>query len=78
MRWPWGRNITKLQAVEVGKLCLNLCQATLIGTVGIFFISKFNVYVRGILILSGIMLAMLLFTFAMLLFEEVKRYESSF
>lgn len=75
MKWPWGTNITKLQAVEVGKFCLNLCQATLIGTLGGFYISKLSVYLNVIITMSGITATILLFVGAMKLFEGVKQYE---
>ncbi len=74
MKWPWGRNLTTLQAVEVGKFCLNLCQTTLIGTLGVFYVSEFHMYVRAILAMSGMIISVLLFFLAIKLFEGGKRY----
>ena len=66
-----GKKITKTQSVEVGKFCLNLCQVTLVGTLGSFYVSKLNIYVNVILVLSGIIICMLLFAVSIKLFEEV-------
>ena len=71
MRWPWGRTITRLQIIETGKFCLNLSQATLVGTLGSVYVYKVNMYVSAILTVSGIIIAILLFIIAIKLFEGV-------
>ena len=75
MKWPWGKNITEIQAKEIGKFCLNLCQATLLGTFGIFYVNEMNVYIRVIIVLNGFISAILLFLLAIRLFEEGEQYE---
>ena len=65
--------LTQKQAEETVKLLLSLCQASVIGSFGIPFISAIELYLRGILILVGLSAATLLYIVSMKLLERKKQ-----
>ena len=72
MNWPWGTSISQIQAEETAKLLLNLCQATIIGSVGLLFIAEIDGLRKIMLFILGGIVTTVLFMIAMKLFKGVK------
>jgi hypothetical protein len=72
MHWPWGTQLTQTQAKETAKYLLNLSQATVFGSVGIFFVQIINFSLSLLLFILGVSLAAFLYLFSMKILKGVK------